>query len=248
MKKPERISNWKVFGLLAFAAIAGIVSSAALSAPGVTTFFTSIGDQPFPFTRPPQNGGPGNIDNMVIGAGTPAVGNFTSITQAPAARNLDLTSARLDVGTVPAASGATGTGFNISRTAGTSYALTGVATSSSTVTTKAIFETSIPSNSKGGLITVTVNANYTTSGTVTAASTNISMAAYTEVGGVETAITGITPGTAPLITATPTGYTFTIPAAALLVAGSHIVIEFTMVVVTSAGAATGQINGVQVTS
>jgi hypothetical protein len=46
-------------------------------------------------------------------------------------------------------------------------------------------------------------------------------------------------------TATATNYTFTVTGAASgLVVGSHILVELTMLVTTSAGAATGQINSV----
>jgi hypothetical protein len=43
-----------------------------------TTFFTSIGDQIFPFS-PPTNSGPGTIDNMTIGATTPRDGHFLNL-------------------------------------------------------------------------------------------------------------------------------------------------------------------------
>jgi hypothetical protein len=94
----------------------------------------------------------------------------------------------------------------------------------------------------GQAIPVVVNANYTGTGTVTAATTTLTLAAYTEVNGVETAIAGIT--AAQQFTGTATNYTFTIPGAAGLVAGQRIAIEVVMLVTTSAGAATGQINAV----
>jgi hypothetical protein len=48
---------------------------------GNNTFFTEIGDQVFPFVAPqPLESAPGAIDNMVIGAGTPAAGTFTTVT------------------------------------------------------------------------------------------------------------------------------------------------------------------------
>jgi hypothetical protein len=65
------------------AIIAGaLLALGAVSAmAGNNTFFTSIGDLVFPFT-PPSNAGatPGTIDNMAIGATTPAAGTFSSIT------------------------------------------------------------------------------------------------------------------------------------------------------------------------
>lgn len=161
-------------------------------------------------------------------------------------RYLDLSGAREDTGLPP--TGATGstTAFGVARTTGTSYALVGAATSASAVTTKAMWETNVASTYvSGNAIPVVVNANYTGSGTVTAASTTITVSAYTEVGGVETAITGIT--AAQQFNGTAANYTFNIPSTAGLVPGQHVVIEAVMLVTTSAGAATGQINAVGVT-
>jgi collagen type VII alpha len=59
------------------AAVTFLVSVAAVA--GNNTFFTSIGDLIFPFTPPPAAGTPGTIDNMTIGATTPAAGTFTTI-------------------------------------------------------------------------------------------------------------------------------------------------------------------------
>ena len=162
-------------------------------------------------------------------------------------RYLSLADARLDTGIVSTSATGTSTAFGIARTAGTSYALIGAATSSSAVTTKAMWETNVASTyATGTAIPVVVNANYTTTGTVTAASTTLTVAAYTEVGGVETAITGIT--AAQQFTATASNYTFSIPTTAGLVPGQHITVEVTMLVTTSAGAATGQINSVGLTN
>jgi hypothetical protein len=97
----------------------------------------------------------------------------------------------------------------------------------------------------GAAIPVTVNANYTGSGTITGASTTLTLAAYTEVGGVETAITGIT--AAQQFTGTAANYVFNIPATAGLTVGQHLVLEVTMLVTTSSGANTGQINGIGLT-
>lgn len=156
---------------------------------------------------------------------------------------LPLSNARLDTGIISTSATGSGTSFGIARTAGTSYALIGAATSSSAVTTKAIWETNIAATySVGQAVAVLLNANYTGSGTVTAASTTLTVAAYTEVNGVETAITGIT--AAQQFTGTANTYTFAIPTTAGLVAGQHITIEVTMLVTTSAGAATGQINSI----
>jgi hypothetical protein len=156
------------------------------------------------------------------------------------ARYFHLTDALTDSGvglsTAPSAGA-----FGVSRTAGTSLVLTGEATSSSAKTDKALFETNIPTTYQANAnIPVTVNANYATTGTVTAASTTISVAAYTEINGVEAALTV---SAAQQFTATAANYIFTITGTGL-VPGEHISIEVVMLVTTSAGAATGQINSI----
>lgn len=162
-------------------------------------------------------------------------------------RYLSLSDARLDSGIISVAtSSPSTTNFAIARTAGTSYALIGGATSASAVTTKAMWETNIASTYVAGTaIPIVVNANYTGSGTITAASTTLTVAAYTEVGGVETAITGIT--AAQQFTGTAANYSFSIPSTAGLIAGQHVTVEVTMLVTSSANANTGQINSVGVT-
>lgn len=61
------------------AAVALLVSGAIAWAAN-TTFFTSLGDIVFPFSPPTLNGAnPGTIDNMTIGATTPAPGTFTNL-------------------------------------------------------------------------------------------------------------------------------------------------------------------------
>jgi hypothetical protein len=161
-------------------------------------------------------------------------------------RYLDLSDARLDSGIISTSATGSTTAFGIARTAGTSYDLIGAATSSSAVTTKALWETNIASTYVSGtVIPVILNANYTGSGTLTGASTTLTVNAYTEVGGVETAITGIT--AAQAFTGTATNYTFNIPTTAGLVAGQHIAVEVVMLVTSSSGANTGQINSIGLT-
>lgn len=163
-------------------------------------------------------------------------------------RFLALSDARLDSGIISTSATGSSTSYGVARTAGTSYALLGAATSSSAVTTKAMWETNVASTYvSGAVIPIVINTNYTGSGTLTAASTTINIAVYTEVGGVETAITGVLPASAQQISATPTNYTFSIPASAGLVVGQHIVVEATMVITTASGANTGQINSVGLT-
>lgn len=161
------------------------------------------------------------------------------------ARFQSLTNAKSDAGvalTATATSGAMG----VSRTAGTNLDLVGEATSSSAKTDKAMFELNVAdSYVAGAALPVVIDANYTGSGTPTAANTTITLNAYTEVNGVETAIAGIT--AAQQFGASATPYTFSIPGAAGLQPGSHITLEIVMLVTTSAGALTGQINSVSAT-
>jgi hypothetical protein len=128
----------------------------------------------------------------------------------------------------------------ITRVAGTSMALTGEATSSSAKTDKALFEFNLPTTYQAGAnIPVTVNC-VATGGTITAASTTMTAAAYTEVNGVETALTV---SAAQQIPATAGNLVFTITGTGLT-PGAHVAIELTMLVTTSAGAGTGTINAV----
>lgn len=62
------------------AVVAALVASSVAALAANTTFFTSIGDLPFPFTAPQNSGAtPGAIDNMVIGASTPEAGTFSKL-------------------------------------------------------------------------------------------------------------------------------------------------------------------------
>ena len=62
------------------AVAAALIASSVAALAANTTFFTSIGDLVFPFT-PPSNAGatPGSIDNMVIGATTPAAATINGL-------------------------------------------------------------------------------------------------------------------------------------------------------------------------
>lgn len=62
-------------------AAAALLVSAVIALAGNTTFFSStIGDITFPFSPPTNSGAtPGTIDNMTIGATTPAAGTFTNL-------------------------------------------------------------------------------------------------------------------------------------------------------------------------
>lgn len=160
-------------------------------------------------------------------------------------RYQSLTGAKSDAGVGLTAS-ATAGAMGVARTAGTNLDLVGEATSSSAKTDKAMWELNVAdSYVAGSVIPVTVNANYTGSGTITGASTTLTVAAYTEVAGVETAITGIT--AAQQFTGTAANYVFNIPTTAALVPGQHIVVEVVMLVTSASGANTGQINSVALT-
>jgi hypothetical protein len=59
---------------------AALIASSVAALAANTTFFTSIGDIAFPFTAPTSGGAtPGTIDNMTIGATTPAPATFGAL-------------------------------------------------------------------------------------------------------------------------------------------------------------------------
>lgn len=154
--------------------------------------------------------------------------------------SLSLTSAKSDAG-VSLTATSTGGAMGVSRTAGTSLQLAGEATSGSAKTDKAMWEFVLPQTYAAGAdIPVIVNCNYTGSGTITAVSTTMTVAAYTEVNGVETALTV---SAAQQFTGTATNYTFTITGTTL-VAGQRLVIELVMLVTSASGANTGFVNRV----
>ncbi len=160
-------------------------------------------------------------------------------------RYFNLTGAVDNTG-VPLTATATGGNMGVSRTEGTSLVLVGEATSASAKTDEAHWEFNVADSFvANSVLPITVNANYTGAGTITAASTTISIKAYTEVNGVETAITGIT--AAQQFTGTATSYVFNIPTSAALTPGQHIMLDVVMLVTSSAGANTGQVNSVSAT-
>jgi hypothetical protein len=121
--------------------------------------------------------------------------------------------------------------------------LSGEATSSSAATDQALFETNLADTYQAGAaIPITVNCNYSGTGTVTAASTTMTVAAYSEVNGVETALTV---SAAQRMTSAAKNLVFTLTGTGLT-ANAHIAVELTMLVTSSSGANTGQVNSVAV--
>jgi hypothetical protein len=253
------MSTRKTFLVAAIGALA-LLPCAALAQ-------TTVVDQtPIPFTGGAQSEGflqsysvpGGTVDCIIVKpAGAPGTGTgpiplgagcaFVPGGGGGYARFVNLTDGKSDLGVPLTAAAGTPTGaVGVSRTAGTSLVLVGEATSSNAKTDKVMFEMNVANTYVSGAnIPVIVNANYTGSGTPTAATTTITVAAYTEIAGVEAALTV---SAAQQFTGTAANYTFTITGASSgLAVGSHIVIEITMLVTNASGANTGQINSVSVT-
>lgn len=167
--------------------------------------------------------------------------SFVPVGSGGLARYLKLTDAKSDLGVPMTAAAGTPSGtVGVSRTAGTSMALVGEATSSSAKTDKALFEFNLPDTYVAGAnISVTVNCA-ATGGTITAASTTLTVAAYTETNGAEAALTV---SAAQQIPATAGNLVFTITGTNLT-PGQHVALELVMLVTTSAGAGTGTIYSV----
>lgn len=161
----------------------------------------------------------------------------------PLNRPIPLTSGLSDLGVPMTAAAGTPTGtVGVSRTAGTSLTLVGEATSSSAKTDKVMFEYNMPDTYiAGNPITVTVNASIAGSGTLTGASTTMTLAAYSETNGVEAALTV---SAAQPIVAAGSDLVFTVTPSAAISAGRRIVLELTMLITSASGANTGAINSV----
>lgn len=157
-------------------------------------------------------------------------------------RYLALTSAKGPTGIpLTAAAGTPTSAVGISRSAGASLKLVGEATSGDAKTDKAFFEFDLADSYVAGAnIPVIVNCNYSGGGTITGASTTMTVAAYTEVNGVETALTV---SAAQLMPAAAGNLTFTVTGTGLT-PGAHVAIELVMLVTSASGANTGNINSV----
>lgn len=182
------------------------------------------------------------ITTVRNGAGQPA-SVATSIVPPEASggtRNLAITAARAPTGVALTATAAAGA-FGIARTAGTSLLLVGEATSANSKTDGAMWQTNLPASYVAGAdIPVTVNAAIAGTGTLTANSCLMAVAAYTEVNGVETALTVSAAGTI-----NPAGgdMSFTITGTGLQ-PGSQLAIQTNGTIVSSSGANTLQVRGV----
>lgn len=161
----------------------------------------------------------------------------------PLNRPIPLTSGKSDLGVPMTAAAGTPAGtVGVSRTAGTSLTLVGEVTSSSAKTDKVMFEYNLPDTYiAGNPITVTVNASISGSGTLTGASTTMTLAAYSETNGVEAALTV---SAAQPIVAGGSDLVFTVTPSAAMTAGRRIVLELTMLITSASGANTGAINSV----
>lgn len=245
--------------MLSTAAAAALIAAAAASLfPTRAAAFTTLAEQaPINFTAANCGKGDALIQSLAITGGTlyttifSQQGNPCSIvggntifvpsSSTSATRYLAFALARNDVGTILTASSSSTT-MGLSRTAGTSFVLTGVATSSNGVTSKVIFEFDLPDTYvAGAAIPIIVNANYTGTGGATAASCTIQPQVYTEINGVEAALAQ---PVSQQITGTAVSYTFS-QSGVGLTPGSHVVLELTMLV-TATGVLTGQINSVAI--
>ena len=192
-------------------------------------------------------GGTLYITGARVGGG-PLVGiatSFAPFAATPPNRYMALTSAKADTG-VALTGTATGGAMGISRTAGTSLALVGEATSASAKTDKAMWEINLPDTYvAGAAIPVDINASITGSGTLTAASCTMTLAAYSEINGVEAAL--VVTGGSIQMTAAGADMTWSI-AGTGLVPGSHIALEAAMLVTSSSGANTGQLNSIYISA
>lgn len=129
-------------------------------------------------------------------------------------------------------------------TLGTAYFLVGEATSSSAKTDTGMVEIVLPQNYVDGQpIALKVNANYTGSGTVTAASCSVTAAAYL-LADAGTMGASLIATAAQLITATAQDLSFVITGTSLK-PGARLLLELSLLVTSASGANTGQVNSVR---
>jgi len=180
------------------------------------------------------------MNNGVI-VGSPSTA-FVPVGAAAVRRYMMLTDVKSAAGVPVTATAGAGVPA-ISRVDATSLYIAGETTTASAVTDTALFETRLPDTYvAGSSIPVTINASVAGAGTLTAASTTITLHAYTEINGVETALTV---SAAQQIVAAGSDLTFTITGTGLT-PGAHIMLECIMLVTSSAGSNTGHINSVSI--
>lgn len=168
-------------------------------------------------------------------------GNASLAASGLVAQQIPLTKAMTTAGVDLTATPGSGA-FGISMTAGTSVALTGESTSASSVTDAALFEFVLPQGYVAGAnVTLTINAKQAGAGTVTTKTLNANAYLVAKDGTMGSDLIGVT---AKAITTSAADYTFTIPGTGL-VAGSHLLLNLTTVIATSAGAANSQVNSVR---
>lgn len=156
---------------------------------------------------------------------------------------IPLTSARAATGAVITATAGSGI-MGIARTPGTSLALVGEVTSASAKTNAATFFTALPPGYDiGTTVTLTANAEILGTGTLTAASTTLELAANSIVAGTEAALS--VTGGAQQITAAASDKSWTI-AGAGLTPGIQLAVTATMIVTSSSGANTGKLNSLTI--
>jgi hypothetical protein len=132
--------------------------------------------------------------------------------------------------------------FGISFTAGTSSGLTSETASTGTKTNVCVVPVTLPLNYIAGQnITLTINAQTTGAGTITAKTVNANAYAMTTAGVMGADLINVS---AKSITNAAADYSFTISGAGLT-PGQHFGVKITGVITTSAGSAALQINSVR---
>lgn len=185
------------------------------------------------------------IAAVPIGPDVDGLSNIGGVIMGTTAQNVSLSSGKNADGTVLTASASSGK-FGVAVTLGTSLGLVGEAATGATKTDDAIFEVAVPplfNNNAGEGLTITVNANFTGSGTNNA-STIQAKAYRTANDGTQGANLG---PAAKAITGTAADYTFSIPGATLN-PGDRLVIEVEAVTIESGGSSsiTTKVNSVRV--
>jgi len=190
----------------------------------------------------------GTIYNSLIMSGGIAQGNasiFTPIAAASPQRFMILTNAKSELGIPLTATAGTPAGaVGITRVEGTSLQLVGETTTANAKTNAAVFELNLPDTYVAGSnIPVTVNAVVTGAGTLTAASTTMTVKMFTEVNGVEALLPVTAAVQIPATIAADLSFTVT---GTNLVPGQRVILELYLLVTSSAGSNTGFINSASI--